>query len=104
MQIEILKIMETGEIIHLPYRDVKLQTNGLAIVKGANGLYGLLNMNGEEIVPPQYLSIDNSRSDGLIIVQAKNKLWGIINEKGEEIISPKYQGIGEFKSNGLAKI
>ena len=96
MQVEIfrtqaLRNLETGEIIFLLYRNVKCQNNGLMIVEGYDGLYGVINKTGKEIVPPQYHGIEKSEPNGLTIVQGENKLYGLINEKGEEIVPPKYK-------------
>ena len=83
-------IKETGEIIHLPYRNVKPLHNGLILAEDVNGLYGLLNGNLQETVSPQYLDIDCLQPNGLIKVQAQNELWGFLNENCEEIVSPQY--------------
>lgn len=97
MQFEIietkaLRNLETGEIILLPYRYVKLQDNGLSRVRDENGLYGIINQEEKEIVPPKYTWIDDFHN-GLARVRDENELYGLINEKGEEVIKPEYEKI-----------
>lgn len=59
-----------------------------------NGFWGLVNMQGEEVVPPKYGVIENF-SDGYAVVATYRK-YGVINTKGEEIIPLKYDYISGF--------
>ena len=59
-----LRNLETGEIILLPYRHVKCQNNGLMIVEGYDGLYGVINKTGKEIVPLKYYKIYDFQPNG----------------------------------------
>ena len=89
----------------------KIQTmdnkNGLYLVQ-QNNSFGVLNMNGDIIIEPEYkqigLDIDKYTQNGVEnsfvlldeIIPIKNSegLWGFFNIKGEKIIDFKYNGVG----------
>lgn len=89
------------------YQEVELLENGLIKVGNSDGLYGLLNMEGKEIVPLRYSYISNFIGEiATICLGGKtnfyNKIidgkWGIINIKGEfikECIYDNEESIGE---------
>ena len=64
-----------------------------------DGLYGLVDFTGKEIVPPQYGDI-SSFSEGKAIVKRDN-FYGVIDETGKEIVPPHYDKVFPF-INGKA--
>lgn len=74
---------------------------GVAIVH-KNGLVGLINSDGKEIVKPVYEKISGFGSDNLSYTY-KNGLVGLINSDGKVIIDNLYDHIGHFK-DGFATI
>lgn len=93
-KIPVLKNLETGEIICLPYQEVTRQQNGLMIARGFNELYGLVNEKGEEIVPPKYGYIKDFQSNRLARVKDRDSsLYGLIDKKGVEVIPPNYPNL-----------
>ena len=69
------------------------------IVKGDNGLYGLMtNDRGQTkwIVKPKYVNIYRNTDDSYF-VYGKNNKWGLITGSGEEVISCKYDKIAEVR-------
>lgn len=81
------------------YYEIGNYHEGLAEVK-KNGRYGLIDINGKEIVSPKYKYI-RTFSDGLCLVQSTNGRWGYINENGVEVLPPIYYDAQNFK-NGIA--
>ncbi len=73
--------------------------NGRATVY-SDGLWGVIDENGNEIIPPKYHKIYPFQN-GRAYVQV-NSLWGIIAEDGREIIAPIYTKIYDFE-NGRAQ-
>lgn len=74
---------------------------GVAIVH-KNGLVGLINADGKEIIKPEYEKISGFGNDNLSYTY-KNGLVGLINLDGKVIIENLYDYIGHFK-DGFATI
>lgn len=70
-------------------------------VRSKNNKYGIINLDGEIIVPCKYQSI-SARSNQLLYVYKDDK-QGCISYDGEEVIPIIYQSISEFIS-GLAQV
>lgn len=70
-----------------------------------NYLYGLINCEGEVILPIEYLHICPAIGNkNLFTVQRKDYLWGVITAEGEEIVPfGKYDWIDGF-NNGYARV
>lgn len=62
-----------------------------------NGLYGLIDAQGREIVPPEYDWIGGAQSE-LIAVQ-KNDKWGAFNRQGRLIIPIQYDAVDRGNSH-----
>ena len=94
------KNIETGEIIlpciwhRLPGRFY----DGLAYVRGKNGLFGFIDKTGELVIPYKWKNAE-SFSYGLAAVMDDNNNWGYINIKGEIIIPCKWSEVGQFVEN-----
>ena len=74
---------------------------GLMRVQAENGLWGLVNTKGQELIPPYYEGI-GIFSEGLAGIQ-KNRKIGFINPEGEVVIKPQYDEVTIFK-NGVATV
>lgn len=96
------------------YDEIKIMDNqnGLYLVK-QNNVYGVININGESIIEPEYkqIGIDISKYsangvdnkyillDEVIPIKNENNLWGFFNLKGEKVIDFKYTHVGCKESN-----
>ena len=67
------------------------QTNTLKVKK--NGLYGLINLRGKELLPCEYTSIEPIQGTKNSFVTVKNKLKGLVDDSGNIIIENKYSDI-----------
>ncbi len=74
---------------------------GLMRVQGENGLWGIINIRGQVLVPLYYEGI-GIFSEGLAGIQKKEKI-GFINPEGEVVIAPQYDEVTIFK-NGIATV
>lgn len=90
-------------LLKATYKTILPFSEHLYKVQSNNGLWGLINQQGLEIVKPRYLEIDEL-SEGLIAVKtnAPNG-WSYINIKGQTIITNKYTVAPPFK-NGLSLV
>lgn len=77
------------------YDKIGKYINGVAFVH-KNGLVGFIDMQGKEIVKPEYDKIAYFGSDNLAFTH-KNKLVGLIDIKGKVLIPPTYDRIGGFR-------
>jgi len=69
--------------------------NGVAIVQ-KNGLVGVIDMQGKEVVKVEYDRISNFGKDKIAITR-KNDLVGLVNTDGKVIVDNMYDFIGHFK-------
>lgn len=74
---------------------------GIALVH-KNGLVGVINVEGKEIIKPEYERISGFGDDGISYTY-KNGLVGLISKEGQVIINNEYDYIGHFK-DGYATI
>ncbi|MFK7906432.1 MAG: SUMF1/EgtB/PvdO family nonheme iron enzyme, partial [Chitinophagales bacterium] len=74
---------------------------GLMRVQGEGGLWGMVNLKGQVLIPLYYEGI-GIFSEGLAGVQ-KNKKIGFINPEGEVVISPQFDEVTLFK-DGIATV
>ena len=82
------------------YDKVREFSEGLAVVE-LDGLYGIIDKNGKEIVPALYQEIKDF-SEGLAVVKLNDK-YGFINRAGKLVIPLKYNSAESF-SNGKAYV
>jgi hypothetical protein len=66
-----------------------------------DGLWGLIDRQGNYILPPTYSQIEQF-AEGLALVSLHNKI-GFINKKGEVVIPLEYDN-GRSFSEGLAAV
>ena len=72
--------------------------DGLAFVRGKNGLFGYIDKTGELVIPHKWKNAE-SFSYGLAAVMDDNNNWGFINIKGEITIPCKWSEVGHFVEN-----
>ena len=95
--------------IKITYDEIKTMDNqkGLYLVK-QNNVYGVVNVEGEEIIKPEYkqigINIDKYAQNGvenqyilldeMIPIKNDEGLWGFFNINGEKKVDFKYTGVG----------
>lgn len=89
-------------IIQLPpiYDWVEHFSEALAAVK-CNGLWGFINVQGEEVIAPRFESV-RSFLEGLALYSDRGA-WGYIDKKGNQVIPAQFSTAGSFK-NGRARV
>ena len=73
------------------------------IFSDKNGLYGLLDENGNEIVPAQYLYVDIVK-DGMIPAFTKEKVFVFLDETGKKIKDVSFHDIFRFYTEDLLAV
>ncbi len=63
---------------------------------------GIMNMNGEILVPVKYKFIDFDISKFPLKVKGENGYYGLLDENWNEILECKYTTIGSFNEDGIA--
>ncbi|HZH86844.1 MAG TPA: WG repeat-containing protein [Brumimicrobium sp.] len=88
-------------------KDVRLKINyqfdyayefikGTAVVEKDN-LFGLINLNAEEIIPFEYESI--KRLDKGVLLVKSNNFFGLLTDKGDTLVKPQYDRVNEVSKN-----
>jgi hypothetical protein len=95
---ENFKIIDKDDktIKELGFKDVKATSNdGIYLFKDEDELYGLLDENGEIIIPDKFDSIVDMDGELIVVSILENEkhLFGVINKNGNYIIDPKYKAI-----------
>ena len=101
---EILTSYEQIEAITNIDENQNLTYNGQVLRVQKPGKYGLINMDGTEILPCEYEEIKALQGvENAILVQKDGK-YGIVNNDGKTLIEPNYveiQGLGKEASQGF---
>lgn len=80
---------------------------GFACVFGKNGKYGVIDKNGQIVVPHKYNSIGTFRdnlAEVFLGTSPSDFKMGLIDNTGKEVLPCKYDMIGLFEEHGLAEI
>ena len=64
-----------------------------------NGLWGLINLEGKELISPMYNSIETLKGVKNSLIVEKENLYGLVNNKGNKIIDAEYSQIKKFGDN-----
>ena len=83
-------------IKELDFKDVKATSNdGIYLFKDDDNLYGLLDENGEIIIPDKFDSIVDMDGELVVVsmLEDEKHLFGVINKDGNYVIDPKYKAI-----------
>ena len=101
---EIFTSYEQIEAITNIDENQNLSYNGQVLRVQKQGKYGLINMDGTEILPCEYEEIKALQGvENAILVQKDGK-YGIVNNDGKTLIEPNYveiQGLGKEASQGF---
>jgi len=87
-------------LIEASYQDIGVFENGLAYVI-KDDLYGLIDIDGEYIVEPQYAQIWYAQAGNWALVTTEGK-HGFVNSDGEVILPIEYQQVLRFQDNRAA--
>ncbi len=99
-----MKVKFEDLIASTTYEFVSDFYKGIARAK-KNGRWGILNNEGEEIVPFEYEDIVSLSFSGGLIGIKKNGKWGFINRNGETVIPIKYDAVFPFYGKfGVTKV
>jgi hypothetical protein len=90
-------VLAQSNEISSKYDKIGKFVKGLAFVH-QNGLVGVINESGKEIIKPAYDKISVFGNDNLAYTH-KNGLVGLITSDGKVIIEPTYDYIGHFKGD-----
>lgn len=75
-------------------QNVWYEENVLKVQK--DGKWGLIDLNGKEILKPEYNSISTLKGIKNSLIIEKNGLFGLVNNKGIKILEPNYMEILNF--------
>ncbi|OJJ16187.1 hypothetical protein BKI52_36085 [marine bacterium AO1-C] len=94
---------QNGQVIFKPqFKQIYWAYQETAIVKGVNGLEGIIKTNGEILVKPAYQDIWGE-SDGFRVVQNQQGKYGFLNTQGKLVIACKYDKARGFRDK-FAKV
>ena len=111
-------------VISPQYRDIKNINQNMYIISENNSednssvaKYGIINSNGEEILPAEYQKIgidayeftNNHITNEYIIYDylipvKKDNLWGFVNLNGQTVINTRYTNLGCTESNASSNV
>ena len=80
-------------IIPIEYESLFPIQNGLLVARKPNSKYGLIDLNGKEVVPFKY---DILELNGDYLVAQENNRFGILNLQGKEVVPLEYDHILKF--------
>ena len=85
----------------------KLFDDGPLLVQNADELWGYIDITGEYVIEPQFMSAYEFQDNGLAAaMDSVTGLWGFINTSGEYVIKPAFTEVSPngFSENGLASV
>lgn len=91
-----LLVAQNNEISN-KYDKIGNFVKGVAFVH-KDGLVGMINTEGKELVKPEYERIDNFGKDSITYTWKKD-LVGLIDIHGKVLVDNIYEHIGHFKAN-----
>jgi hypothetical protein len=85
-------------VINAEYQFVDDFHNGRAIVK-KDGKYGVINMNNEFVIKPEYDGIEFLRntSNSFYAVYINTPRYGVIDDNGKILVPVKYENLGNWQ-------
>jgi hypothetical protein len=95
-------ISRTGKIIMSHRYDRMYTTSCSKYIFLDKGQFGLIDINGRELLPAKYDKIIFGGDTSVCLVKENNK-WGVFSAAGKELFKNRYDSIGNF-SGGLAVI
>ncbi len=82
----------TYELIH------EFNEFDLARVEKGYDRRGMIDLDGNEVVPCQYKRLEPLPEIGYIAFEDKNSLWGLMDQEGKIVLKAQYDGIKPFSS------
>ncbi|MDB1145359.1 MAG: WG repeat-containing protein, partial [Alcaligenaceae bacterium] len=70
----------------------------LARVEKGYDRRGMMDLDGNEVVPCQYKRLEPLPEIGYIAFEDKNSLWGLMDQEGKIVLKAQYDGIKPFSS------
>ena len=101
---EIFTNYEQVEAISSVDENEKLSYDGSAIKVQNGGKYGLINMEGAEILPCEYDEITALQGVENALLVSKDGNYGIVNDEGKTLLPTEYaeiQGLGDKTTDGF---
>jgi len=90
---------QVSDFKYLEYGSGSIMSEGYAKVQCSNGLWGVVDKNGKEVVPCQYKNMGISVCNSIISFEGKNGKWGYLNvSNSKEIVKPEYDRARDFSS------
>lgn len=89
---DIVKIVDGEVRILHSYDYIEEGEEDKTFIVKKDGLYGFIDINGDEIIPPQYKKA-NSFSGGLTVAKNSDNKCGLINKKNEALIPFIYDDV-----------
>jgi len=83
------------EVTRFEFSEVSEFSNGAAVVRRSYQGIGLIDREGNEIIPCVYYSCKGGISEGLLALKDKNNKWGMLDIKGKEILPFKYERLNQ---------
>jgi hypothetical protein len=95
---------QVSDFKYQEYGGGTIRSEGYAKVQDLNGLWGIVDKNGKELVPCKYKGMGSSVCNQRIAFQGNNGKWGYLNvTNGEEIVQPEYDRARDF-SDGFGEV
>lgn len=93
----------TSKLTKEQIQELAKYKEGLARVRGADGLYGFADKAGKIVIPCQWVDA-HSFHQGLAVVKDRSGLWGYIDKKGKLAIPCKWKEASDFDASGTASV
>lgn len=87
---------------HPEYDDVWSEAYGLMLYR-QNGYYGFLNMEGEVVLPAEYIEIDRQPLGGMYVLYNRNG-YGFADMTGKVRVPCQYGATNGFNADGYAEV
>lgn len=94
---DLLHIGEKRLVNKVPYSDYRPTADGRIIVRSTDHALGLIDSQGEVLLPPAYQEIEELDENRFRVLQ--NELWGIVAMGGQRIAECQYDFIGPLAAS-----
>jgi hypothetical protein len=73
-------------------------------IKNQKNLWGYIDREGKEIIPPAYKAVSPAFSEGYAAILGDSKLWGFIDTEGNVTAKPQFKAVLTPFSEGLSGV
>lgn len=95
---------QVSEFKYQEYGGGTIMSEGYAKIQDRQGLWGIVDKYGKEVIPCKYKGMGFSVCNQRIAFQGNNGKWGYLNvSNGEEIVKPEYDRARDF-SDGFGEV